>query len=97
MNCPRCSTQLSMSNKHGVEIDFCPSCRGIWLDRGELEKIMEREFAMESQNNRFDDDDDDDDDHKFQKHDEHKYQNHSDSHNYKNRKRGFWANLLDFD
>jgi hypothetical protein len=31
-----------MSDKNGIEIDYCPNCRGIWLDRGELEKIMER-------------------------------------------------------
>ncbi|MFD2514803.1 zf-TFIIB domain-containing protein [Pontibacter locisalis] len=42
MKCPNCNETLLMSEKNGVEIDYCPSCRGIWLDRGELEKIMER-------------------------------------------------------
>lgn len=43
MNCPRCSdTILTMSHRTGIEIDFCPKCRGIWLDRGELDKIVER-------------------------------------------------------
>lgn len=43
MNCPVCKEpQLVMSEKKGIEIDYCPSCRGIWLDRGELDKIIER-------------------------------------------------------
>lgn len=43
MNCPVCKEpQLVMSEKKGVEIDYCPQCRGIWLDRGELDKILER-------------------------------------------------------
>ena len=44
MKCPVCKdVTLLMSERHGVEIDYCPECRGIWLDRGELEKIMEKE------------------------------------------------------
>lgn len=42
MNCPVDNTPLSMSERQGVEIDYCPSCRGVWLDRGELDKIIER-------------------------------------------------------
>jgi Zn-finger nucleic acid-binding protein len=42
MNCPVCSETLKMSERQGVEIDFCPKCRGVWLDRGELDKILER-------------------------------------------------------
>lgn len=43
MNCPVClQTQLVMSERSGIEIDYCPSCRGVWLDRGELDKIVER-------------------------------------------------------
>ena len=43
MKCPVCKdVTLLMSEKNGVEIDYCPECRGVWLDRGELEKIMER-------------------------------------------------------
>ena len=45
MLCPVCQTGLSMSDRSGVEIDFCPSCRGVWLDRGELDKIIERSTA----------------------------------------------------
>ncbi|MBL8059190.1 MAG: zf-TFIIB domain-containing protein [Chthonomonas sp.] len=43
MKCPKCEiTELSMSERTGVEIDYCPTCRGVWLDRGELDKIIER-------------------------------------------------------
>lgn len=43
MKCPTCTdSTLVMSERQGVEIDYCPSCRGIWLDRGELDKLLER-------------------------------------------------------
>ena len=42
MPCPHCAESLVMSERQGVEIDFCPRCRGVWLDRGELDKILER-------------------------------------------------------
>jgi hypothetical protein len=42
MPCPTCHVSLVMSDRQGVEIDYCPQCRGVWLDRGELDKIIER-------------------------------------------------------
>jgi Zn-finger nucleic acid-binding protein len=42
MHCPSCYTALSVADRAGIEIDFCPSCRGVWLDKGELDKIIER-------------------------------------------------------
>lgn len=42
MNCPIDGTELRVSDRQGVEIDYCPKCRGVWLDRGELDKIIER-------------------------------------------------------
>ena len=42
MPCPTCNVALVMSDRQGVEIDYCPQCRGVWLDRGELDKIIER-------------------------------------------------------
>ena len=45
MNCPACHTALLMSEREGIEIDYCPACRGVWLDRGELDKIIERAAA----------------------------------------------------
>jgi Zn-finger nucleic acid-binding protein len=45
MLCPVCKIGLQMSDRQGIEIDYCPQCRGIWLDRGELDKIIERSGA----------------------------------------------------
>ena len=45
MQCPVDATTLLLSERQGVEIDYCPQCRGVWLDRGELDKILERAAA----------------------------------------------------
>jgi Zn-finger nucleic acid-binding protein len=42
MKCPNCNETLTMSDRNGIEIDYCPNCWGVWLDRGELDKIIER-------------------------------------------------------
>ncbi len=42
MQCPICAVELKMAERQGVEIDYCPQCRGVWLDRGELDKVIER-------------------------------------------------------
>lgn len=47
MKCPVCAVDLHMSERQGIEIDYCPTCRGVWLDRGELDKIIERSKASE--------------------------------------------------
>jgi uncharacterized protein len=50
MKCPTCiDSALTMSDRQGVEIDYCPQCRGVWLDRGELDKLIER-AAVPAQN-----------------------------------------------
>lgn len=49
MKCPICNVNLVITDRNGVEIDYCPQCRGIWLDRGELDKIIERSNTFESQ------------------------------------------------
>jgi uncharacterized protein len=69
LNCPVDNTVLTISDRQGVEIDFCPQCRGVWLDRGELDKILERSSSFTRRDddddprgrnrNRRDDDDDD--------------------------------------
>lgn len=46
MKCPVCSIDLTISERQGIEIDYCPKCRGVWLDRGEIDKIIERSTAM---------------------------------------------------
>jgi Zn-finger nucleic acid-binding protein len=45
MNCPVCNVALTIADRQGVEIDYCPKCRGVWLDRGELDKLIERAAA----------------------------------------------------
>ena len=47
MVCPVDGATLTMSERQGIEIDYCPTCRGVWLDRGELDKIIERSQAAE--------------------------------------------------
>ena len=42
MLCPHCKIDLKITDRQGIEIDYCPQCRGVWLDRGELDKILER-------------------------------------------------------
>ena len=46
MKCPNDDNTLIMSERGGIEIDYCPECRGVWLDRGELDKIIERSTAQ---------------------------------------------------
>lgn len=48
MKCPICTVDLVMADRQGVEIDYCPKCRGVWLDRGEIDKIIERSAALEA-------------------------------------------------
>ena len=57
MNCPRCHTTLAELDRDGITLDRCGRCRGIWLDRGELEKLLARRPDGDT-----DHDDDDDDD-----------------------------------
>ena len=48
MNCPVCQdVALAMTERQGVEIDYCPKCRGVWLDRGELDKIIEKSLVQQ--------------------------------------------------
>lgn len=86
LRCPNCSTQMLLSSKNGVEIDNCPRCKGVWLDRGELEKIT-------SLQNRYDDD-------HFQKyHHGREYNDDDDDYYYrrKHKKKSFFGDLFDFD
>lgn len=56
MNCPNCNTTLSITDRQGIEIDYCPNCRGIWLDRGELDKILERSATHYSRKENYESD-----------------------------------------
>ncbi|WP_232676270.1 zf-TFIIB domain-containing protein [Nocardioides sp. R-C-SC26] len=46
MQCPTDGATLVMSERSGIEIDYCPTCRGVWLDRGELDKIIDRSLSQ---------------------------------------------------
>ena len=88
MKCPVCKdVTLLMSEKKGVEIDYCPECRGIWLDRGELEKLVDAEERAYS--NRDRDDRSNRDHHKDDRYDEYddyrddKYGHHNRRHSRK--------------
>jgi Zn-finger nucleic acid-binding protein len=48
MRCPNDESTLVMSERNGIEIDYCPQCRGVWLDRGELDKIIERSMNQQA-------------------------------------------------
>ena len=103
MKCPVCpNAVLSMSDRQGIEIDFCPDCRGVWLDRGELDKIIERSMpevsapAPEASRDPRDDrgrrdrDRDRDRDDRDRDRDDDRY--------YKRKKRkSFFSELFDFD
>jgi hypothetical protein len=83
MKCPVCNNvDLQMADRQGVEIDYCPQCRGVWLDRGELDKIIERSSQA------FDDDDRMDDDDRV---------DYNRSGPHKRKRRSFFGEMFDFD
>ncbi len=92
MNCPVCSeTSLVISERQGVEIDYCPKCRGVWLDRGELDKIIDRsnEVFDNERSKSFDDKRYDDSKHYSEKkYDEDYYK--------RNKRKSFFNDLFDF-
>ena len=104
MDCPICKVPLVMDDKQGIEIDYCPKCRGIWLDRGELEKIIERSnqpYPPQQQGNFFTDNS-----RPFGHHEEH-HDKHHDGHNSdygshgydqygRKKKKGLLGDLFDF-
>jgi uncharacterized protein len=63
LKCPKCAqADLVTTDRNEIEIDVCPSCRGVWLDRGELDKIIERSLVLRSPGSSGRDLDGDDDD-----------------------------------
>ncbi len=99
MKCPNCNEMLVMTERQGVEIDYCPKCRGVWLDKGELDKIIEKSATTDlnkqlqqqmEKTKRYDDADDDDG--RFLNRNR-GYENNA---NHKKRKGGFLGELFDF-
>jgi uncharacterized protein len=88
MICPSCSSDMNIANRFGVEIDYCPRCKGVWLDRGELEKVANIQDRYEEDHyKRYhfgkDHDDDNDENGYYEKR--------------KHKKRGFLGEMFDFD
>ncbi|HMT96793.1 MAG TPA: zf-TFIIB domain-containing protein [Ferruginibacter sp.] len=56
MKCPNCNETLLMTHRNNIEIDYCPTCRGVWLDKGELDKMLEfaSQITASSSNSTFD-------------------------------------------
>lgn len=46
MNCPVCNVELKMADRQGVEVNYCPGCRGVWIERGGLDKIIDRSAGL---------------------------------------------------
>lgn len=91
MKCPACNTELKMADRQGIEIDYCPQCRGVWLDRGELDKIIERSNAVFSERKREYDDDDDD------RYKEHRHDRDHHYHPQHRKRKSFFGEMFDFD
>lgn len=85
MKCPNCDVDLVMTDRSGIEIDYCPKCRGIWLDRGELDKIIERSVQPQASNRQSENFGDRD------------YRDRDDDYRYKKKKKeSFLGDLFDF-
>ncbi|NTV97079.1 MAG: hypothetical protein HGA75_16970 [Thiobacillus sp.] len=97
MKCPVCKdADLLMTERMGVEIDYCPQCRGIWLDRGELDKLLEKaeQGAGAVDDRAYPDDYRYGDDHRRKGHHGHGGYGHGSQHS---RRRSWLGNLFDFD
>lgn len=109
MICPVCTIELVVIEKQDIEIDYCPQCRGVWLDRGELEKLIERSSKSPSDDYRNDRERDgyrdehrdrsyDRDHHGDRSRNDHGDRGYRGGHDDNNRRRGsFLGDLFDFD
>lgn len=104
MKCPNCNETLLMTERHRIEIDYCPNCRGIWLDKGELDKLLEQasnnmDNSSQAHNKDFSD---------YNKYERENYQSkqsyrendhYTDNHKYPHgrKKKSFLSDLFDFD
>ena len=93
MKCPNCIETLVMADRQGVEIDYCPNCRGVWLDKGELDKIIERSTtfynAPEKEQDRYYEDE-------YKKKYPHGDRQQYDSYYRHKKKKGFLGDFFDF-
>ncbi len=112
MKCPTCTdSTLVMADRSGIEIDYCPTCRGVWLDRGELDKIIERNAAATApapqptsspdrqpapRVERRDDDDDDDDRRRDRDRDNDRDRNSDSAYPKKKKRSSFLGDIFEF-
>ena len=91
MQCPIDQTTLMMTERQGIEIDYCPSCRGVWLDRGELDKLIAGGSQLQAESSPSER-------HPRETHSPYKEERHyKDDHYYKKKKKeSFLENLFDF-
>jgi Zn-finger nucleic acid-binding protein len=110
LTCPNCSTMMRTNQRYGVDIDFCPSCKGIWLDRGEIEKIAnaskryDEDPAYSNERPAYSNerprnyDDYPREVRKYQNDDDYDHHRYDSSqYGYKKKKRGFFTDFFDFD
>lgn len=103
MKCPIDSdVDLQMTDRQGIEIDYCPKCRGVWLDRGELDKIIERSVAVDQRGdtddyNRGRDEYPRGRDEYQRGRDAYSDREHYDSKHHRKKRGGFLGDLFDFD
>ena len=90
MNCPIDGDVLVMSERKGIEIDYCPKCRGVWLDRGELDKLIEASDRDEDK--RYEKRDEKRDEKRYDERDEKRYDERSNS---KKKKSSFLGELFE--
>lgn len=105
MKCPVDDSDLMMTDRQGIEIDYCPKCRGVWLDRGELDKLIERNGSVEARprdtyqdNDRRQEYDRHDRREDYsRRHDDDDYHGYDQGHGHKkHKKEGFLGDLFDF-
>jgi uncharacterized protein len=103
MKCPVCpATDLLMTVREGIEIDYCPKCRGVWLDRGELDQIVRRAAqasiaeAADPAHEAYRDEDERDR-HHSRRMDGYRYGDSRDKRTHQRRKKSFLGDLFDFD
>ena len=88
VNCPNCSIPMQEIRRYNADIDYCPSCKGVWLDRGEIDKVAAAQNSF-------------DEEHYRRYHSDRDHDDYDDDYYYgyrgRKRKRGFLGDLFDFD
>ncbi len=95
MKCPNCNETLLMTQRNNVEIDYCPNCRGVWLDKGELDKLLEFEERRAKDEPRSFDDRNRDEHRRYDERRDKDY--YDDRHKSPKKKKGFLGDFFDFD